>query len=166
MTVIRYAAYGSNLHPVRLGDRLPTSRLIGPGWLPGYSLSFAKRSVDGSGKCTIERGGDGVYVAVYEISQRDKERLDEIEGVGCGYATLEVDIPGFSLSESYIAEPSHTVPDARPYDWYRELVLLGCRYHGFPEQYIGRIEGHAADYDPDAVRREVNRQLINRMQRT
>ena len=163
MSCIRYAAYGSNLHPVRLTERLPSARLLGAGRLPAFSLSFEKRSLDGSGKCTISPGGGGVYVAVYEISLADKQQLDMIEGVGKGYACITVDVPGFNHCTTYIAEDSHRDPAARPYDWYRELVLLGCRYHGFPAEYIRHVGEVDADCDGNLERRADNHRLLMRM---
>ena len=161
--IIRYAAYGSNLHPVRLTERLPAARFKGPAFLPGYALSFTKRSEDGSGKCTIGLGGDGVHLAVYEISARDKERLDEIEGVGAGYEAIDVDVPGIGTCATYIAASSHVDPDLCPYDWYRELVLLGCRYHGFPDEYVRRIAALAFAADGDVARSELNHGLVRRI---
>jgi hypothetical protein len=163
VSVVRYAAYGSNLHPVRLTDRLPSARLVGPGFLPGHSLEFHKRSLDESGKCTIAAGGEGVYVAIYDVSEDDKRRLDAIEGVGRGYSDDVVDVPGFSACSTYVAEPAYVEPGLRPYDWYRELVLLGCRFHGFSDDYIARIAAIASVSDPDASRQAGNRKLIERM---
>ncbi len=163
MNVVRYAAYGSNLHPVRLTERLPSARLVGPGFLPGRTLEFHKRSVDASAKCTIVPGGEGVYVAVYEVSAADKRHLDEIEGVGRGYSDEVVDVPGFSDCATYVAEPTHLDDWLKPYHWYRELVLLGCRYHGFPESYVARIADIASATDPDVARNAVNAALIERI---
>ena len=76
---IRYLAYGSNLHPRRLRERTPSARLIGTAEIPGWHLSFTKRGRDGSGKCTISNGGDGVHCAIYEMSRQDKKELDAID---------------------------------------------------------------------------------------
>jgi hypothetical protein len=46
------------------------------------------------------------------------------------------------------------VDDAlQPYDWYRELVLLGCEELRLPGDYARRIESVAAVPDPDSDRR-------------
>ena len=163
MNSVLYAAYGSNLHPIRLSERLSSARLKGTGFLPGMSVGFHKRSVDGSGKCTIDEGGDGVYVAVYEISTDDKKRLDAIEGVGQGYTDETVDVPGFSACMTYVGEPGYIDRSSVPYLWYRELVVLGCRYHGFPRHYIERLEATDVLADPDPERRAKNSELIERI---
>ena len=64
---------------------MSSAQLIGSAHLPGFGLSFFKRSADASGKCSIEPDGQGLHVAIYEISAADKQKLDTIEGVGRGY---------------------------------------------------------------------------------
>jgi hypothetical protein len=43
-------------------------------------------------------------------------------------------------------------PSVRPYDWYREYVLRGARYHGLPSACLRRIESVTAIPDPDPER--------------
>jgi len=151
--MIRYAAYGSNLHPLRLGKRLASAQLITTGLLPGWSLYFHKRGDDKSAKCSILAGGDGVYCAIFEISAEDKLTLDRIEGVGFGYAKITLSIPEVGDCVSYVAEESHIDDSLLPYDWYHELVLIGARTHGFPGDYVKQIESKKALRDPDPSRR-------------
>jgi hypothetical protein len=165
VSTIRYAAYGSNLHPVRLTERLPSARLVGTALVPDRTLEFHKQSVDGSAKCTILEGGEGVHVAIYDISGSDKDRLDEIEGVGRGYSDERIDVPGFGLCATYVAEPTHLVTDRSPYRWYQALVVEGCRFHGFPARYIERIASVGSVRDPDDARRARNDALVERLER-
>ena len=150
---MRYAAYGSNLHPLRLTERISSAQLIGIGFLPHWSLCFHKRSKDHSGKCSILIGGIGVHFAVFELNAEDKQTLDKIEGLGVGYSEILLSIPDFGNCVSYIAEKSHVDDSLQPYDWYKELVLEGARFHGFPEHYLQPIESLQALCDPDPERR-------------
>jgi hypothetical protein len=150
---MKYAAYGSNLHPLRLSDRIASAQLVADVFLPDWSLKFHKRSEDQSGKCSIRAGSDGVHLAVFEISLEDKIRLDRIEGVGEGYSEISLRIPGLGQCVSYAASESHIDDSLRPYDWYKELVLLGARFHGFPDDYLDHIESVPAIEDPDPDRR-------------
>jgi len=150
---MQYAAYGSNLHPLRLSDRISSAQLITTGYLPNWSLRFHKRSHDESGKCNILNGGDGVHLAIFEINTKDKLTLDKIEGVGVGYSEISLCIPDFGDCVSYIAEESHIDDSLQPYDWYKELVLIGARFHSFPDDYLKRIESIRAVHDPDSRRR-------------
>ena len=147
-----YAAYGSNLHPVRLTARLSSAELVGTAWLPGWSLCFHKRSKDDSGKCSILNGDNGVHFAIFDISVEDKLALDEIEGVGVGYFEVCLEIPGIGNCVSYAAQEGYIDESLRPYDWYKELVLAGARFHGFPEHYLKQIEHVQAIRDPDSER--------------
>jgi AIG2-like family len=161
---VRYLAYGSNLHPLRLTDRVPSARLLGSRFVPGWSLHFHKRSnVDGSGKCSIAVPGNGVYAAVYQFERAHKLRLDEIEGLGDGYEEKLIDIADFGPCYTYVATPSHIGAALRPYDWYRDLVILGCEAHGFPEDYVRSVRAVEAVTDTDTARLHRERALVERL---
>jgi len=147
-----YAAYGSNLHPARLADRVSSAQLLGTAFLPRWSLYFHKRSRDESGKCNILAGDNGVYFAIFEVSAEDKLALDKIEGLGNGYSDISLSIPGFGNCASYTAEETHIDDSLWPYDWYKELVLEGARFHGFPGDYLNEIESVRALRDLNSER--------------
>jgi len=157
-----YAAYGSNLHPIRLTQRITSAALVATAFLPKWSLRFHKRSKDDSGKCNIVRGSDGVRVAIFDVSIEDKRTLDQIEGVGFGYAEALLQVPGIGECHTYVAEEGYVDEALRPYDWYRELVLGGARFHGFPQDYLKAIESIGAWPDPDAHRSAREWQTVDR----
>jgi len=157
---MRYAAYGSNLHPLRLTDRISSAQLLATSFLPNWSLRFHKRSNDKSGKCNIVAGGDGVHLAIFEVSANDKLALDKIEGIGFGYSEIMLSIPKVGDCASYIADESHIDDSLLPYDWYKKLVLIGARGHGFPDDYIKCIESVRALRDPDPKRRSERWKLV------
>jgi len=148
-----YAAYGSNLHPRRLTERISSAQLVATSFLSDWTLHFHKRSKDGSGKCNILSGGDGIHVAIFDISAEDKLTLDGIEGLGLGYSEILLNVPDIGDCASYVADESHIDGSLDPYDWYKELVLLGARAHGFPVDYLNRISSFPARQDPDPSRR-------------
>ena len=121
---------------------------------------FHKRSVDGSGKCCLLPPGDGVHVAVYAFDDAAKDLLDDIEGVGRGYELATLDVPGFGDCYTYAANPDYLDVRLLPYDWYRDLVVLGCRKLDFPSDYVRRIEAQPSIPDPDAARADANRRLV------
>ena len=161
---MRYAAYGSNLHPVRLARRIASAQLIGTTYLPDWSLRFHKRSVDASGKCSIQEGSTGVHFAVYDISEADKLVLDEIEGAGLGYAEISLVMPTYGRCFSYTASETHIDDALEPYDWYRELVLAGARLLDFPKDYVSTIAGVSACRDPEPPRHQEMWDLVNLIQ--
>jgi hypothetical protein len=115
-------------------------------------MHFHKRGDDGSAKCSILPDGDGVHLAVFEISINDKLVLDRIEGVGSGYEEAILGVPELGNCTTYIAAESHIDVSLDPYDWYKELVLAGAHEHGFPDDYLNRISTLPANQDPDHAR--------------
>ena len=151
-----YAAYGSNLHPQRLRERIRSATLCGTGFLRKYTLQFHKRGQDQSAKCGITECGQGLHVAVYEVSAGDRKVLDTIEGVGKGYDVDEISVPGFGKCFTYVASHTHIDELLHPFDWYRDMVLLGCLRHAFPAPYCEQIAALPVVQDPDPRRRQRN----------
>ena len=157
-----YAAYGSNLHPVRLSLRLPRSRFLGTAAIDGMKLCFHKRSIDKSAKCNIVAGDGIIHVAVYDLDEREKTQLDRIEGVSLGYSVETIEAPGFSECFTYCAETSHIDGEIPTYSWYRELVLVGCKALEFPADYVKMIRNVAAIDDPDKERHANNMRIVEK----
>jgi hypothetical protein len=157
---MQYAAYGSNLHALRLFERIPSARFLGTGFLPGWTLHFDKRSRDGSAKCNIRLRGSGVHVAIYQMGKAGKQKLDRIEGVGNGYLCEVLDVPQFGECFVYTASRSHIDMSLHPYDWYKEMVLLGCESHHFPGDYTFRVRAIESSRDPDDERRQLNWKMV------
>ena len=101
----RYAAYGSNLHPVRLRKRVSSAKRLGSTHLDGYALRFNKVSwKDGSAKCNIVPSDERIYLAVFEILETERVILDSFEGLGSGYRNVEMEIAGFGACSTYVAD--------------------------------------------------------------
>ena len=162
---LHYFAYGSNLHPVRLTRRVPSARLTGVATLPEHTLRFHKRGKDNSGKCdAFFTGEPGHHVlgAVFEIAAGEKPILDEYEGSGYEVKSLMVRGAQGALDVfAYIAATTHIDETLQPYTWYRELVRLGARHHGFPDSYFAAFLAVDALPDPNAARHERNQRLIS-----
>lgn len=155
-----YAAYGSNLHPLRLSLRLPESRFQGTAAVADRRLCFHKRSRDQSGKCNIVAGDGSIHVAVYELSGQERTELDQIEGRGSGYSVETLEVPGFGECFTYVATASFIDDELRPYFWYKELVLVGCKALELPIDYIDKIRGIVAIGDPDLTRHTNNMKIV------
>ena len=169
MDPVCYLAYGSNLHPLRLAERVPSSRLLGTLQLRGFQLAFRKRGQDGSAKCDLVTGAaamDCAWGALYAIRRSDISILDSVEGRGRGYEVVELDIPYRSRtlhSFYYRAEAGYVEPDLKPFEWYRDLVLLGGQRLGFPSRYLEAIRGVDCVGDSDISRRTANEDLVRRL---
>lgn len=161
---VRYAAYGSNLHPLRLGGRVGMARLLGTGAIDDFALRFHKRgNLDGSGKCNIvEQRGSQVYVAIYEIEPDAVAVLDEAEGLGNGYEKMEIRSEDFGRCTLYRAQDSHVDDALLPFTWYKALVLAGCEYHDFPEEYVASVMSVGDVVDSDTERHMHHMKMVER----
>ena len=157
LTTYQYAAYGSNLHPLRLRRRIQSAAHIGTGLITHWNLRFNKRSYkDGTGKCSIARGGAGVFLVIYKIVSAEKWKLDQAEGLGSGYNEFPISVPGYGDCLTYVADEGATDEALHPVDWYREMVIIGCEFNQFPTDYLQAIKATESyrDTDDERSRRE------------
>lgn len=160
MKRIRYAAYGSNLHPARLEKRVSSAIWVGCAALNNFKLRFHKRGADGSGKCNIVSAPGQIFVAVYDLTCKDKTVLDAVEGLGNGYEELQLEVPGYGSCYTYSAAASHIDERLKPYSWYKSLVLLGCQYNNFPGHYVQIVNAISEIRDANPKRHDLNMQLV------
>ena len=147
-----YYAYGSNLLPRRLLERTPSARVVDIASLEGYALRWHQRSHDGSGKCDVIQVEDAesrVWGVVYEVPLAEKHVLDAAEALGVEYAERSATVDGRQARHRVIFYQGLIADnDARPYPWYRSLVLAGAREHAFPADYLDAMA--RVDTIPDA----------------
>ncbi len=164
-----YFAYGSNLHPLRLQQRVPSARSIGVIRAESRRLTFSKRSIDQSGKCNFyetESPEDVVFGVLYEIDASEKAALDKAEGKGNGYNEVLVsfELEGKNYTPfTYVAASSHIDSGLCPYNWYKEMVVLGAQFYSFPVEYIEWLENAPSLPDPDPDRVAKNEELLQVM---
>lgn len=163
---LKYFAYGSNMHPFRLWQRVPSILVVEAVELHGHVLRFHKRSPDGSGKCNIlatGRESDCVIGILYRIDSSHRHLLDQAEGLGRGYFHTELRLSGASGEHrafAYAADPRYIDDTLKPYSWYKALVLGGARAHGLPADYVRSIERHASIEDPDRARHQEHLRIL------
>ena len=155
---MKYLAYGSNLHLLRLVDRVPNVCFIGITKLERCRLVFHKQSIDGSSKCTLTFGDDSAcaWGAIYEIPEIEVQLLDKVEGLNNGYDKhhMSVNVAGEDVIVfTYLASKSHLVYDLKHYHWYKAFVLAGAHQRQFPKDYLEYIDGVDSQYDNDLTRR-------------
>jgi hypothetical protein len=157
-TTVKYFAYGSNMHPQRLAERVPSCELLEPASVSGYQLLFHKIGRDGSAKCNLCFTGqarDVVHGIIYRMPVEERYLLDYAEGLGQGYEHTHLDIETATDHHSvfsYVAASDYIDDSLLPFDWYRQLVLSSAIHFGFPEDYIHYIEQVAVQPDPDPER--------------
>lgn len=157
-----YFAYGSNMCSAWLQRRCSSAKPIGVAELSGHELRWHKRSKDGSGKCDISRSErQRVLGVLYQIDEADKRDLDRAEGLGNGYAEIDVDLLVDGNHVSAKAYQATAKDEAlQPYSWYKALVVAGAKENGLPESYVEQLISSASQEDPDRSRHERHMSLI------
>lgn len=164
-----YLTYGSNLHPDRLIERVGPVECVGKVCLPGWKLVFDKRGSDGSAKANLRAApgsGAEAWGALFELDPKQYAILDRFEGAGRGYDSfwMDVIVDGTERAAVTYLTPSHwRAETARPWTWYRDLVVAGARFHAFPEDVIQSIKRIDARQDPDAARAARHQDLLAAM---
>lgn len=84
--VTLYAAYGTNMDPVRMSERCPHSPLHGTGWLEGWRLTFGgeDHGWDGALGTIVQDPFEQVFVALYDVTDEDRATLDGWESADTG----------------------------------------------------------------------------------
>lgn len=164
---IHYFAYGSNMHPARFEARIGRCPNGVVAFLHGARLTFAKRGLDGSGKCDVQLTGlpsDNVAGVLYRVTASQKRLLDNWEATTCGYTAIaaSVECCGQTVDVfTYKARQEHIDTGLLPYDWYKRLVVLGASHFGLPHNYIQTLEKHRSVPDSDRLRATQNGILIS-----
>lgn len=167
MTKLYYFAYGSNLHPRRLSERIPSASLVHAVMLRRYRVAFHKRGADATGKCNLLHTGapeDIAYGALYRMAAAHKADLDRIEGAGYRVEHIDLTVADrFFPCFTYIAEEEYIDDSLQPFDWYRSLVSLGAEHLGLPQDYVRRMREGPVVEDPHGERRLEHAELIRRI---
>ena len=161
-----YLAYGSNLHPIRLNGRLPSSRLLATIELHQCRLAFHKRGMDGSGKCDLipEQDDHLSLGALYQIAVDEIGELDRLEG---GYQQVELELEldrQRLIAFTYQARPEKIDPSLLPFDWYRSLIEAGGDYLGFPTNPRRDLQQFDVQSDSNSERAAHHLQLLQAIQ--
>ena len=139
--MVWYFAYGSNLDIDRFRKRIGTWQENKRATLKDYRLSF-----DSRGKADIlERRGERVWGAVYEVSEAQLGILDDFEGVHSGvYKRVRVNVECDGKTEPAIAYVKVEKTSFRPPDdEYLNYILRGLKQHGYDEQTIEIVRAAA-----------------------
>jgi hypothetical protein len=143
-----YAAYASNLDPLRMLERCPHSPARGTGWLVGWRLTFAGEELgwDGALATLAEDPGSQVFVAMYDVSKEDERvlkgwetdayrklhvRVQTLEGEQLAWVYVLDAYEGGLPSASYVGVISEAAAAAgAPDDYVADLRNRPCRSIG------------------------------------
>ena len=137
-----YAAYGSNLDPVRMGDRCPHSPLRGTGWLTGWRLTFGgeEHGWDGSLVTIVQDPFEQVFVALYDVTEDDLAGLDELEGADSGlYRKTRVRVATLAGSHAAWAYVLDAYEGGLPSASTLGILADAAEAAGAPADYVAQL---------------------------
>lgn len=156
-------AFGSNMCSGRFRAYGVVPDRVGvPATLDGYELRFNKKSIDGSGKASVDPvDGATTRGVLYSIPDAQLETLDTGEGPGYSRRRLRVRTPvGDVDAWVYVASSPSPDPALRPYSWYKRFLVEGAREHNLPGDYVEALEAIKAVEDPNTGRDAQKRLLL------
>ena len=128
-----YIAYGSNLSVEQMADRCPDAKVVGTAILYGWQLLF-------KGCATIDPNPEkNTPVLVWEISERDEQRLDRYEGFPSFYFKKDLEVETFPMDGGepvkltamvYIMDEKHIC--GMPSSYYYKVLKDGYEAFHFP----------------------------------
>jgi gamma-glutamylcyclotransferase (GGCT)/AIG2-like uncharacterized protein YtfP len=134
-----YFAYGSNLSPQRMLERVAGARGLGAARLAGRRLCFDKRGRDGTGKANLrDDPASSVWGALYSFEPEAWPQLDRCEP---GYERIAVEVEWNGerrAAQTYVS--TLFTPDPVPLARYKRLVIEGARFHALPDDWIRWLE--------------------------
>jgi gamma-glutamylcyclotransferase (GGCT)/AIG2-like uncharacterized protein YtfP len=136
-------AYGSNMAAREMSEFAPAARFAGLARLPGFRLELRRRSIRWGGGAAdiVERAGEEVWGALYEVPGAELADLDAKEGAGFAYRRREVEVEtddGIQAALAYEVidkEPDEVAPTPE----YAELLVRAARELDLPPDYLERL---------------------------
>jgi AIG2-like family len=137
-----YAAFGSNMDPRRMGARCPHSPLRSTGWLVGWRLTFGgeDHGWDGALATIVEDPLEQVFVALYDVTDEDVSKLDELESADTGlYRKTRVRVStllGEQLAWAYVLD---AYEGGLPSASYLGILADAAEAAGAPDDYVAEL---------------------------
>jgi len=137
-------AYGSNLDVDQMFRRCPDSLVVGPAFLPGYSLEFVGHSRGWAGAvANVYKSSRGCNVPgmVYRVTPEDLAHLDACEGVPYTYERVKVRVKMFDGKRRTVhvylrqGDPELGYPSVR----YFRAIYRGYMLWQFHTNHITRL---------------------------
>ncbi|HEX2069042.1 MAG TPA: gamma-glutamylcyclotransferase family protein [Actinomycetota bacterium] len=143
----RYFAYGANMDPRHMLERVPGASVIGPARLDGYRLEFNVYSSEwDGGAANLEPDPDGrVWGVLWELPDDQLSGLDAYEGHPVFFRREEVTVQGpVEPAIAWTFRVAHQDRSyVRPTDSYVQLLRSAVRVQGLPPDALDIIERSA-----------------------
>jgi gamma-glutamylcyclotransferase (GGCT)/AIG2-like uncharacterized protein YtfP len=146
-----YFAYGANMHPVLMAERVPGAVSMGPGRLDGYSLAFNVYStVWEGGAANLEPDEDDrVWGVLWDVPEQEKRNLDAYQGHPTFFRREEVQVEGLKGPVvAWTYRVAHQSGFIRPTDAYLNRITSAIRMMGLPPEALDVVDRAARPPGP------------------
>ena len=128
-------AYGSNMFPPRLLNRIGKYHCGLQAIASGYEFTYNKEGVDNTAKANLKSSTAGqVYGVCFEIDKEDFSKLDQYEK---GYERCDIELQINGKKETARTYMSSCIGQNNlPSTEYKNLILQGARYWGLDKKYV------------------------------
>jgi len=136
---VLYFAYASNMNQAQMKRWCPASRFVSAAFLEGYRFVYDGFSVPWEGAVgnIVASGTQGVWGALYAITERDRLTLDAFEGYPRSYEHREVEVKDREGQVHRALTYCRTGRAlGKPHPDYEKIVIDGAKACGLPEEYI------------------------------
>ncbi|AAZ56593.1 gamma-glutamylcyclotransferase [Thermobifida fusca] len=144
-----YAAYATTLDPDQMARCAPHSPLWDTGWLEGWRLTFGGGRAQGDGALAtvVEDVTSSVFVALYDVTERDLHALDSWEGSDIGlYSRIKV--RATTLFNGEVTAWIHILNDYEgglPSARYLEMIASAAQKAGAPADYVQALRSRPCE---------------------
>jgi gamma-glutamylcyclotransferase (GGCT)/AIG2-like uncharacterized protein YtfP len=138
-----YFAYGSNMDPRHMQQRVPGARPLGPGRLSGFRLAFTVYSTEWEGgAANLELDPDGhVWGVLWEVPEEEAAGLDAYQGHPTFFRREDVVVDGPAGSViAWTYRVAHQEGFVRPTDAYVNKMLGAIRMMGLPPEALDMVD--------------------------
>ena len=139
---MKYFAYASNMNQAQMQRWCPASRFRKAVFLEGHRFVYDGFSVtwDGAVGNIVRSEAEGVWGALYEITERDRLTLDAFEGYPRSYEHSEIEVRD---REGNVYRAMTYLRTGRalgkPHPDYEKIVIDGAKECGVPDDYVERF---------------------------
>jgi hypothetical protein len=149
--MLYYFAYGANMDPALMKERVPDARLVGPARLDGFRLEFSVYSTkwNGGGANLELDPAAHVWGVLWELPEGGMKGLDAYQGHPIFFRREQVSVTGPEgpmVASTY--RVAHQNAYIRPTDAYLARLRSAIRIQGLPPEALDILDEAARPPGP------------------
>ena len=142
-----YFAYGSNLNMgqmmTRVGEWIVSKRAVAKGYKLVFNFESGRWGGCAANLIRTDNINDSVDGAIYRIPKEKLDVLTQYEGRNPEEIRVEAD--GLPITAKAYIFPTSEKPGKPPHA-YLQVMLVGLRQHGYPEEAIEKVKKAAESH--------------------